>query len=152
MLFAAFTQSPKFLVLYMFDDLGEYVVYRIRGVRPRCAALPQGRRADRVSEVGRKPLSVDMRPCAPADRVTPLPKMAFGQTQYRLMGMEQQYGQLRSLCAANRMSWWNAYLPCYSWLYGSGLPYQFYSRDAVHSGELGKQILGHVMLGYSLAR
>ena len=99
-----------------------------------------------------KPLSVDTRPCDPADRVTPLPKMAFGPTQYRLMGMEQQYGQLRSLCAANKMAWWDAYLPCYSWLYASGLPYQFYSRDAVHSGELGKQIIGHVMLGYFLAR
>ena len=99
-----------------------------------------------------KPLSVDTRPCDPADRVTPLPKMAFGPTQYRLMGMEQQYGQLRSLCAANKMAWWDAYLPCYSWLYASGLPYQFYSRDAVHSGELGKQIIGHVMLGYFLAK
>ena len=32
---AALTQSPKFLVLYMFDDPGEYAVYRIRGGRTR---------------------------------------------------------------------------------------------------------------------
>ena len=32
---AALTQSPKFLVLYMFDDPGDYAVYRIRGGRTR---------------------------------------------------------------------------------------------------------------------
>lgn len=95
------------------------------------------------------PLSVDLRPCDPDDRATPLPKMTFGPTQYKLMdGMAIGYGQLRHLCRANRMAWWDAFVPCYDWLYGSGIPYQWYSRDAVHSGELGKQIIGRVMLGY----
>jgi len=42
------------------------------------------------------------------------------------------------------------FVPCYTWLYGSGLPNQYYSRDFVHSGEYGKQIIGRVMLGYFL--
>ena len=41
-------------------------------------------------------------------------------------------------------------VPCYTWLFGSGLPFEWYSRDTVHSGELGKQIIGRVMLGYFL--
>ena len=98
------------------------------------------------------PLSVDLRPCNPDDRNTPLPKMTFGRTQYRLMdGMESGYEQLRRLCQSNKMAWWDVFVPCYDWLYGSGLPYQWYSRDAVHSGELGKQIIGHVMLSYFLS-
>lgn len=98
------------------------------------------------------PLSVDLRPCNPDDRDAPLPKMTFGRTQYRLMdGMEFGYEQLRRLCQSNKMAWWDVFVPCYDWLYGSGLPYQWYSRDAVHSGELGKQIIGHVMLSYFLS-
>ncbi len=98
------------------------------------------------------PLSVDLRPCNPDDRKTPLPKMTFGRTQYRLMdGMDLGYEQLRRLCQTNKMAWWDVFVPCYDWLYGSELPYQWYSRDAVHSGELGKQIIGHVMLSYFLS-
>ena len=39
-------------------------------------------------------------------------------------------------------------LPCNRWLYASGLPHGFYSRDRVHSSELGKQLIGRVMLAY----
>ncbi len=38
--------------------------------------------------------------------------------------------------------------PNYKWLYASGKPFEFYSRDAVHSGELGKQIIGRTMMAY----
>ena len=38
----------------------------------------------------------------------------------------------------------------YDWLFKTGLPSEFYSRDYVHSGELGKQIIGRVMLAYFL--
>ena len=41
-----------------------------------------------------------------------------------------------------------AYVPCYSWLFASGLPWQYYSRDYVHSGELGKQVIGRILLSY----
>jgi len=33
-------------------------------------------------------------------------------------------------------------------LFNVGLSSEFYSRDYVHSGELGKQIIGRVALGY----
>ena len=43
---------------------------------------------------------------------------------------------------------WDMHLPCYEWLYASGKPYEFYSRDTVHSGEKGKQIIGRILLEY----
>ena len=49
-----------------------------------------------------------------------------------------------------KIQWWDEFVPCYTWLFGSGLPFEWYSRDTVHSGELGKQIIGRVMLGYFL--
>ena len=76
--------------------------------------------------------------------------MPFGPSQFRVREMETEYEALKNLCAANRMQWWDEFLPCYTWLYGSGLPNQYYSRDFVHSGELGKQIIGRVMLRYFL--
>ena len=94
------------------------------------------------------PLSVDTRPYDEANPAAPVPKLQFGPSQFRMREMETEYGALKKLCVANRMQWWDEFLPCYTWLYGSGLPNQYYSRDFVHSGELGKQIIGRVMLGY----
>ena len=96
------------------------------------------------------PLSVDTRPYDEANPAAPVPKMPFGPSQFRMREMETEYGALKKLCAANRMQWWDEFLPCYTWLYGSGLPNQYYSRDFVHSGELGKQIIGRIMLAYFL--
>ena len=45
---------------------------------------------------------------------------------------------------------WDMTTPCYTWLYASGKPYEFYSRDLVHSGERGKQIIGRVLFSYFL--
>ncbi len=45
---------------------------------------------------------------------------------------------------------WDMTTPCYFWLYASGKPYEFYSRDQVHSGERGKQIIGRVLFSYFL--
>ncbi len=36
----------------------------------------------------------------------------------------------------------------YDWLFKTGLPSEFYSRGYVQSGELGKQIIGRIALGY----
>ena len=60
------------------------------------------------------------------------------------------YDVLRNRCASAKIQWWDEFVPCYTWLFGSGLPFEWYSRDTVHSGELGKQIIGRVMLGYFL--
>lgn len=43
---------------------------------------------------------------------------------------------------------WDMTTPCYNWLYASGKPYEFHSRDYVHSGERGKQIIGRVLFEY----
>ena len=94
------------------------------------------------------PLSVDTRPYDEANPAASVPKMPFGPSQFRMREMETEYGALKKLCAAEKMQWWDEFVPCYTWLYGSGLPNQYYSRDFVHSGELGKQIIGRVMLGY----
>lgn len=58
------------------------------------------------------------------------------------------YAGLRDGARALGIAWWDMQTPCYEWLYESGLPYQYYSRDYVHSGELGKQIIGRIVLEY----
>ena len=45
---------------------------------------------------------------------------------------------------------WDMTTPCYSWLYATGKPFEFYSRDQVHSGERGKQIIGRILFEYFL--
>ncbi len=94
-------------------------------------------------------LSVDTRPHEGIKAGEPLPKMPFNEADYgRMEDMQEGYPQVRDLAIANNIPWWDAYVPCYTWLYGSGLPLNYYSRDYVHSGELGKQIIGRVMLAY----
>ncbi len=97
-------------------------------------------------------LAVDVRPKGEHEMPdSVLPKTTFGPEQYGLVqDMKEGYGELKDLCAANNIPWWDLFTPCYSWLFGSGLPRGFYSRDYVHSSELGKQIIGHVMLAYFL--
>ena len=94
------------------------------------------------------PLSVDLRMCDPDDAAAPLPKQGFSVAQYEHLRNRYEFEQLRHMCAGAKIAWWDAFTPCYTWLFGSGLPFQYYSRDSVHSGELGKQIIGHVMLEY----
>ena len=63
----------------------------------------------------------------------------------------ERFAELKSGCAKRGWGFIDAFTPCYRWLYESGLPYGFYSRDVVHSGELGKQIIGRVMLAFFVA-
>jgi len=95
------------------------------------------------------PLAVDMRQYDEANPSAPLPKQTFSATQHeRICNNGYTYSQLKNLCAGAKIQWWDEYAPGYQWLFGSGLPYQHYSRDFVHSGELGKQIIGRIMLAY----
>ena len=97
------------------------------------------------------PLHVDYRPHEDGDTAEgrPLPKMGFSSRQIGLAeGLESGYGELRRMCAGAKIQWWDAYVPCYSWLFASGLPWQYCSRDYVHSGELGKQVIGRILLSY----
>ena len=56
--------------------------------------------------------------------------------------------ELKAICAKNGWPLWDMFTPAYDWLFKTGLPSEFYSRDYVHSGELGKQLIGRIMLEY----
>ncbi|MGI6495920.1 MAG: SGNH/GDSL hydrolase family protein [Kiritimatiellia bacterium] len=95
------------------------------------------------------PLAVDYRPYDAADPDAPLPKMSFNVHHFEMIRDQGwDYGRLKNLCDGAGIPWWDAFVPCYDWLFRSELPFGHFSRDAVHSGELGKQIIGHVMLRY----
>ena len=96
-----------------------------------------------------QPLHSDRRPRpASVDASAPPPKMPFSAQWLGTLSPKLEYDALRRRCEAAKIQWWDELVPCYTWLFGSGLPFEWYSRDAVHSGELGKQIIGRVMLGY----
>ena len=97
------------------------------------------------------PLSVDIRPWDEADPDKALPAMDFNIGWYEHMRGESNYARLRDACRSSQIQWWDETVPCHRWLFGSGLPHMYYSRDFVHSGELGKQIIGRIMLGYFLS-
>ena len=98
-----------------------------------------------------QPLHCDRRPRpAVADASATLPKMPFSTQWLGTLMPRLEYDVLRKRCEAAKIQWWDELVPCYTWLFGSGLPFEWYSRDTVHSGELGKQIIGRVMLGYFL--
>ena len=65
-------------------------------------------------------------------------------------GKQNDWERLRPGAAELGIPVWDMTTPCYSWLYASGKPYEFYSRDQVHSGERGKQIIGRVLFSYFL--
>lgn len=95
------------------------------------------------------PLAVDVRMYDDAHPERPLPKSGFSVRQYeKVCDRGRDYEKLRDLCRSAKIPWWDALVPCYTWLYGSGLPHGYCSRDAVHSGELGKQIIGRVIYEY----
>ena len=56
--------------------------------------------------------------------------------------------ELKAVCAKNGWPLWDMFTPAYDWLFKTGLPSEFYSRDYIHSGELGKQIIGRIAIGY----
>ena len=105
-------------------------------------------------------LSVDTRLPKGAEAMAPVPVRAYdavaeaealGLTGYAPSKPDaglspERFAELKSGCAKRGWGFIDAFTPCYRWLYESGLPYQFYSRDYFHSGELGKQIIGRVML------
>ncbi len=110
-------------------------------------------------------LSVDTRLPKGAEILTPVPPCtydaaaeaeALGLTGYGPSKPDaglspERFAELKSGCAERGWGFVDALTPSYRWLYESGRPYQFYSRDHVHSGELGKQIIGRVMLAHFTA-
>jgi hypothetical protein len=107
-------------------------------------------------------LSVDTRLPKGADILTPVPPRTYdAEAEAEALGLTgyapskpdaglspRRFAELKSGCAERGWGFVDAFSPTYRWLYESGRPYQFYSRDHVHSGELGKQIIGRVMLAF----
>lgn len=54
--------------------------------------------------------------------------------------------ELGEECARRGWGYIDAFTPAYRWLYESGRPWSWHSRDYVHSGELGKQVIARIML------
>ena len=99
-------------------------------------------------------LSVDTRLPRGTSPMTPVPRMHFDAAKvyeavaHAMGNSGATVEDLELLRAGCRMRGWgfiDAFTPAYRWLYESGLPYQFHSRDYVHSGEIGKQIIGRII-------
>jgi len=56
--------------------------------------------------------------------------------------------ELKVICSKNGWPLWDMFNPAYDWLFKTGLPSEFYGRDYVHSGELGKQLIARLALAY----
>ena len=149
--------KPDLLVIGGISNWAEHDEKNRKDVGPtgsdamlRVAKLARERLGCEVLVVN-QPLHCDRRPRpAMADASEPLPKMPFSAQWLGKLMPRLEYDMLRKRCEAAKIQWWDELVPCYSWLFASGLPFEWYSRDTVHSGELGKQIVGRVMLGYFL--
>ena len=90
----------------------------------------------------------DLRTRDPANPDAPIPPAAWNSALAESSGGGARLEELRDLCAKNGFPFWDLTTPCYEWLFASGLPFEFYSRDAVHSGELGKQIIARALFAH----
>lgn len=107
-------------------------------------------------------LSVDTRLPKGAEDMAPVPARVWDATaEAEVLGFighspsnpdaglsPERFAELKAGCAKRGWGFIDAFTPSYRWLYESGRPYQFYSRDYYHSGELGKQIIGRIMLAH----
>lgn len=94
------------------------------------------------------PLAVDTRPWDKANPDKPLPvqKWELAKDQRVLGGYDPK--TLPAMARRNRVAFWDLSTPTYTWLYASGTPHEWYSRDYVHSGERGKQVIGRALMEY----
>lgn len=69
-------------------------------------------------------------------------KVAFGEGERQ---------ELAEICRRRSWPFWDLYTPAYDWLTTCDRPINFYSRDQVHSGELGKQLIARLMEAYFAA-
>ena len=84
------------------------------------------------------PLSVDTRPWDKADPGKPLPVQKWDLSRDRHVLDSYDPKTLPAMARRNRVAFWDLSTPTYTWLYASGKPHEWYSRDYVHSGERGK--------------
>lgn len=93
-------------------------------------------------------LSVDTRMIDPAAPEASLPVQPWNAGQSDFYRRSYDLAGAEKLAQEERIPLWDVMTPTYRWLYASGKPYQWYSRDSVHSGERGKQIIGRTLLEY----
>lgn len=93
-------------------------------------------------------LAVDTRPWDEEHPEAALPAMpwSWSNDQHSKNGCDRV--KFPEVFAAAGIPYWDLQQPTYRWLYGSRLPHEWYSRDYVHSGELGKQIIGRALFEY----
>lgn len=94
------------------------------------------------------PLSVDTRPWDKADPGKPLPVQKWDLSRDRHVLDSYDPKTLPAMARRNRVAFWDLSTPTYTWLYASGKPHEWYSRDYVHSGERGKQVIGRALMEY----
>lgn len=99
-------------------------------------------------------LAVDLRVPKGTESGSSVPPMSFDHAA--LGDRAWKYGvaaaeELKAICGRNGWPLWDMFTPAYTWLFKTGLPAEFYSRDYVHSGELGKQLIARIALGYFTA-
>jgi len=94
------------------------------------------------------PLAVDTRKWDKNNPDAPLPaqKWELSKDQHVLNGYDPK--TLPQMAEKNKIPLWDLTTPTYTWLYASGKPHEWYSRDFVHSGERGKQVIGRALLEY----
>lgn len=56
--------------------------------------------------------------------------------------------RMAEVAAANAVAFWDVTAAAYGYLFASGKPHGWFSRDDYHNGERGKQIAGRIFLAY----
>lgn len=93
-------------------------------------------------------LCFDSRPWDKENPAAPIPAAPWAYENDEPAQRGTKPAELQKVASESNIPVWDMQTPCYTWLYASGLPHEFYSRDAVHSGGYGKQIIGRTALEY----
>ena len=93
-------------------------------------------------------LSVDSRKHDDKNPGQPLPAQVWSYEQDGHVQSCYKPQELAEMAARQGVAVWDLATPTYTWLYASGKPYQWFSRDYVHSGERGKQVIGRTLVEY----
>ncbi len=93
-------------------------------------------------------LAVDTRPHDKSKQGEPIPPMTWSYEKDTHVKGGFDVKKQTAVAERCNIALWDLATPCYTWLYASGKPFEWYSRDTVHSGERGKQIIGRAYLEY----
>ncbi|MGP1476543.1 MAG: hypothetical protein ACTTJK_03640 [Phocaeicola sp.] len=98
-------------------------------------------------------LSIDTRQYDEKYPEKPLPIQPWNYKQYQQVKNNgfSYFDELKAMATKDQIPLWEMMTPSYQWLYASGKPFGFYNRDMVHSGEIGKQLIGRIMFEYFIS-